>query len=90
MRKLLILLLRLTLTIINLVVFLHILFILYKGYLFMQVKKNYVISIYEANKNDAGSKAKSDIDKILAKDGFEVIYKGFNISHSSAWTGFLP
>ena len=47
----------------------------------MQVKKNYVISIYEANKNDAGSKAKSDIDKILAKDGFEVIYKGFNISH---------
>lgn len=46
----------------------------------MTVKKNYVISIYETHKNDAGSKAKADIDIFLKKKNFNIIYQGFNLS----------
>lgn len=42
--------------------------------------KNYVISVYDAHKNDAGSKAKADIDKFLQKNGVNIIYKDFNLS----------
>lgn len=43
-------------------------------------KNNYVISIYDSNKNDASSKAKSDIDLFLKKSNFNILYKGFKLS----------
>lgn len=43
---------------------------------------NYVLSIYESNKNDAGSKAKSDIDYFLKEYGFKILHKEFVLSTS--------
>ncbi|HIS89072.1 sugar transferase [Limosilactobacillus reuteri] len=41
-------------------------------------KKRVIISVNEIDKNNAGPKAKTDIDKILKKEGFQVINLRFN------------
>ena len=41
-------------------------------------KRKVVISVNEIDKNNAGPKAKTDIDKILKKQNFEIINLRFN------------
>lgn len=45
---------------------------------------NYVLSIYDNKKNDAGPKAKQDIDKFLTEENFEIIKLKLSLTTSLA------